>query len=50
MLGTVAAVLIFAESLFEPRLSLTVWDSTDKSNLIWMIIGLVPSAPRYPAR
>jgi K+-sensing histidine kinase KdpD len=39
MLGTVAAALIFAEFLFEPRLSWIVRDSAEKSNLIWMIIG-----------
>jgi len=39
ILGTAAAALIFAEFLFEPRLSLIVRDSAEKSNLIWMIIG-----------
>jgi K+-sensing histidine kinase KdpD len=39
MLGTAAAALIFAEFLFEPRLSLIARDSAEKSNLIWMIIG-----------
>ena len=39
ILGTVVAALIFAGFLFEPRLSLGVYDSAAKSNLIWMLIG-----------
>jgi K+-sensing histidine kinase KdpD len=39
VLGTIAAAIIFAGFLFEPRLSLAVRDTAAKSNLIWMIIG-----------
>ena len=39
ILGTVVAALIFAGFLFEPRLSLAVYDSAAKSNLIWMLIA-----------
>ena len=39
VVGTIAAALIFAGFLFEPRMSLAVRDSAAKSNLIWMIIA-----------
>jgi K+-sensing histidine kinase KdpD len=38
-LGTVIAALIFAAFLFEPRLSLGIKDSAERSNLIWMVVG-----------
>jgi K+-sensing histidine kinase KdpD len=44
VLGTIAAALIFASSLFEPRLSLVVRDLAARSNLIWMVLlGLIIS-------
>lgn len=44
VLGTIAAALIFASFLFEPRLNLAVHDLAARSNLIWMVlIGLLIS-------
>jgi K+-sensing histidine kinase KdpD len=44
VLGTIAAALIFASFLFEPRLSLAVHDLAARSNLIWMVLlGLIIS-------
>jgi len=44
ILGTVGAVVIFAEFLFDPFLSIRVSDPVQKNHLIWMsIIGIAAS-------
>lgn len=37
--GTIAAAIVFAGLLFAPKLSLRVEDTTQRSNLIWMLIA-----------
>lgn len=44
MLGTVAAALIFAFFLFEPKWNLAIKDSSAKSHVIWMLLlGIIIS-------
>ena len=50
MLGTVAAALIFAEFLFEPRLSLIVRDSAEKSNVIGILADQTDGADHQNQR
>jgi K+-sensing histidine kinase KdpD len=44
ILGTVVAAFLFAVFLFQPRQRLGVKDSTERSNLIWMVVGGVAAS------